>query len=398
MSAHFLDVLQGLPTLKMFGRSKEQAGTIDEISKHFGDTTMVVLRTAFQTSLALEWAAVAGTAFVAVEVSLRLMHGMLAFDRALAVLLLTPEFFLPLRQLSLKYHAGTAGRAAAQRIFTLLDVPSSAHMAPPAPASAAITTLPRPFDIQCLDIHYAYQGGQRPALQGLTLTIPHAQTVALVGASGAGKSTVANLLLRFIEPDSGTIVVGGIPLRDIDRAAWRTLIGWVPQHPHLFHGTVADNIQLGRPEAGPAAVEAAAQAANAGEFIQALPLGYDTPINERGARLSGGQRQRLAIARAFLKDAPILILDEATAYLDAENEALIQDALARLMRGRTVLIIAHRLVMAQHADQIVVLDHGRAVECGTHRALLAAGGLYRALVSATHERVPIEQEGGSGWR
>ena len=219
-------------------------------------------------------------------------------------------------------------------------------------------------------------------MHGFSLTIPHGQTVALVGPTGAGKTTVASLLLRFIDADAGRISVGGLPLDSIDRAAWRGQVAWVPQLPHLFHGTIADNIRLARPEAGMEAVIAAARAAHADEFIATLPRGYDTPLGEGGARLSGGQRQRLAIARAFLKDAPVLILDEATASLDARSEALIQDALARLTVGRTVLIIAHRLALAYAADQIVVMDAGRAVEAGSHEGLLAQGGLYRQLVES----------------
>jgi ABC-type multidrug transport system fused ATPase/permease subunit len=218
-------------------------------------------------------------------------------------------------------------------------------------------------------------------LRGLTFTIPHGQTVALVGATGAGKSTVASLLLRFIEPDAGRITVNGEALTGSDPAVWRRHIAYVPQLPHLFHGTVLDNIRLARPEASLDQVIAAAAAAHAHEFIQALSQGYDTPLGEGGARLSGGQRQRLALARAFLKDAPLLLLDEATANLDAESDALIRDALARLTTGRTVLLIAHRLELAYSADQIVVLDGGRAAETGDHATLLVQNGLYTHLVA-----------------
>ena len=380
MSAHFLDMLQGLTTLKLFGRSKEQTETIAEISERFGRTTMQVLRTAFQTSLALEWAAVAATALVAVQVSLRLMDGLVAFDRALAVLLLTPEFFMPLRQLALQYHAGTTGKAAAQRIFALLDAP--VPQAAPAPNASLATQIPEHGDLRFADVHLAYDGGERPALRGLTMAIPHGQMVALVGASGAGKTTVARLLLRFVEPTSGAILLGETPLATLDPDVWRARIAWVPQQPRLFYGTVADNLRLARPAGSQEELEEAARMANALDFIRALPQGFATPIHEGGTRLSGGQRQRIAIARAFLKDAPLLILDEATAHLGAESEALIREATLRLLRGRTALIIAHRLEMAYGADQIVVLDHGQAVESGDHHSLLAAGGYYQALVAS----------------
>ena len=376
MSAFFLDMLQGLATLKMFGRSREQIENIREISQKFGNTSMEVLRTAFQTNLVLEWGGTIATALVAVEVSLRLMGGTLPFNHALAVLVITPEFFLPLRQLALKYHAGTAGKAAAERIFAILDTPPKMPR-----AQTRRWVVPARLDIRFDNVSFAYADGQRPALQGFSLSIPHGQTIALVGTTGAGKTTAAHLLLRFIEPDRGLITIDGAALETIDPSVWRSRVAWVPQIPHLFYGTIADNIRLARSDASRADIIAAAQAAHAHDFIAQLPLGYDTPIEERGARLSGGQQQRLAIARAFLKDAPFLILDEATSYLDSASEAAIQDALLRLMRGRTVLIIGHRLKLVFAADQVAVLDRGRVIEMGAPRKLLTQGGPYQQLVA-----------------
>jgi ATP-binding cassette subfamily C protein CydD len=403
MSAFFFDVLQGITTLKLFGRSREQADNIEDISRHYGKTTMEVLTTAFQTSLVMEWAATAATALVALEVSLRLMGGLLPFDRALAVLLLTPEFFLPLRQMAVRYHAGTAGQAAAARIFALLDVPLPGRPVGSVVAETGVTEVPADsLEIAFSRVDFTYPAGTAnghlatpadtahspvesiPAVQNLTFTLPAGSTAALVGPTGAGKTTIASLLLRFIEPQAGTITVGGQPLAGIDPTRWRAQVAWVPQHPYLFHGTVADNIRLARPAATLEEVDAAAQAAHATEFIARLPQGYDTPIGERGVRLSGGQQQRLALARAFLKNAPLLILDEATTYLDAASEALIEAALLRLRQGRTVLMITHRLHLAASADQIIVLDGGRIVQAGDHPSLLAADGLYRRLVLA-HE-------------
>jgi ATP-binding cassette subfamily C protein CydD len=394
LSAFFLDVLQGIATLKMFGRSREQADTIGEISERYGKTTMEVLATAFQTSLMMEWAATAATAMVALEASLRLMSGGITFDRALAVLLLTPEFFLPLRQMAVKYHTGTAGKAAAERVFAVVDGPGKEGErigGSEAQDRAWAGLLTEPAEICFADVWFAYPPrgedsrqlaeNWATALRGLTFTIPGGRTTALVGATGAGKSTAASLLLRFIEPDAGQITVGGAALAGSDPAAWRRNIAYVPQWPHIFHGTALANIRLARPEASMDEVIAAAQAAHAHEFIQALPQGYDTPLGEGGARLSGGQRQRLALARAFLKDAPMLLLDEATANLDMRSDALIRDALARLLANRTALIIAHRLELAATADQIVVMEAGRAAETGTHATLLAQNGLYTHLVA-----------------
>ncbi len=380
MSAHLLDVLQGLPTLKIFGRSREQAATIAAVSEQFREATMSVLRVAFLSAFVLEMLATISTAIIAVEIGLRLLYGRLDFDRALFILILAPEYYLPLRQLGARFHAGVSGVTAAARIFAVLETrpadcaPSPAITPPPIPTP--------PFELHFADVHYAYDGGDRPALNGLTLHLPAGQTVALVGPSGAGKSTVAHLLLRFLAPTAGRITVNGRDLCDLPADDWRAQIAWVPQLPYLFDGTVADNIRLGRPDASLEAVVHAAQQAGADGFIRALPDGYDTRIGERGARLSGGQAQRLALARAFLRDVPLVILDEATANLDPETEASILAAMETLRRGRTALVIAHRLHTIRDADQVAVLMDGRVVQYGPPAALSAQPGPYRRLLRA----------------
>jgi ATP-binding cassette, subfamily C, bacterial CydCD len=388
MSAYFLDVLQGLTTLKILGSSRSQIGVIDQVSERFRQTTMSVLRVTFLSALVLEMVSTLSTAVVAVEIGLRLLYNQLTFEQAFFVLLLAPEFYLPLRLLGTRFHAGMAGVSAARRIFDILetqphgttgDLPAAAE--PPSPAVNSIT-----FEAVC----YQYDG-ERPALNGVTFSLHSGKKTALVGPSGAGKSTLADLLLGFLTPQAGAIHVGGCPLAEIPTQAWRAQVAWVPQRPHLFHDSVAANIRLARPEASLTEVEQAARRAHAHDFIQALPQGYDTLIGERGARLSAGQRQRLALARAFLKDAPLLILDEATNNLDPESEALVQEALERLLAGRTALIIAHRLNTVASADQILVLEHGRVVESGTHANLQAQSGLYQRLLAASQsvERSPI---------
>ena len=381
LGAFFLDMLRGLPTLKMFGRGPEQVESIRAISRRYGDTTMDVLRTAFQTSLVLEWGAAVAVALVAVEVSLRLMGGSIEFERALAVLIIVPEFFLPLRTLAIRYHSGADGRTVAERVFAVLDEPLPVGRASTAFGGSG-AMVPAAAEIVFDGISVTYPGRSAPALDGFDLIIPDRGVVALDGATGAGKTTVANLLLRFIEPDGGFLRVGGLPLASIDLAAWRAYVAWVPQRPYLFHGTVADNIRLARPGASVDEIRTAASEAGAATFIDAMPRGYDTPVGEDGIRLSGGQRQRIALARAFLTGARLVILDEATSHLDAASEDLVRDAVARMGRDRAVLVVSHRLRLVSVADVVAVIDHGRVVQVGAPANLAARDGPFRRLLAA----------------
>ncbi|MHB1135078.1 MAG: ABC transporter ATP-binding protein, partial [Chloroflexota bacterium] len=238
------------------------------------------------------------------------------------------------------------------------------------------------FPIVFFDVHFAYEGGARPALRGVSLALAAGETVALVGPSGAGKSTLAYLLLRFLEPDAGTISAAGRPLADWSPAEWRRFVAYVPQHPHLFAATLAENVRLARPAASAAEVARALSLAGCDDFLPTLPQGLETPLGERGARLSGGQAQRLALARAFLKDSPLLVLDEPLANLDPAQAAALDAALARLQAGRATLVIAHRLGTARRAERVLVLADGRLAQQGRHEALLAADGLYARLVAA----------------
>jgi ATP-binding cassette subfamily C protein CydD len=379
MSAHFLDTLQGLTTLKFLGRSRDQVRVIAAISAQFSQTTLGVLRVAFLSALVLEMVATLSTAVVAVEIGLRLLYGRLVFEQAFFVLILAPEFYLPLRMLGTRFHAGMSGVATAERIFEILGT-CPPHMTQSAPHTTHPPQLR--LDIHFQDVHYAYENGQRIALRGVSLHIPPGHKVAIVGPSGSGKTTIARLLLRFFDPDQGSITVDGKPLDTLDVTSWRSQISWVPQHPYLFNASVEENIRLADPDASTEEVIHAARQAFAHDFIQTLPQAYDTLIGERGSRLSGGQAQRIALARAFLKKAPFLILDEATANLDPEIEAQLREAMDHLLQDRTALIIAHRLGVAQDADTILVLAGGRVIESGSHAALLEDGGLYSRLFAA----------------
>ncbi len=376
LGAHFLDVFQGLVTLKLFNRSQAQTQSIAQITDQFRQATMRVLRVSFLSAFMLEMLSTLSIAIVAVEIGVRLLHGGLGFEQALFLLIIAPEFYLPLRTLGARFHAAASSNAASVEIYRVLDHPLQRTSVSGGAAAPALMQIH--FDA----VSFAYEKGARPALNGLTLDIQPGQKVALVGASGSGKSTSANLLLRFVLPDAGRISVGGVDLSTLDAAQWRARVAWVPQAPYLFNTTIAENIRLGKSGATEAQIVQAAQAAGAHEFISQLPAGYDTPCGERGARLSGGQAQRIAIARAMLKDAPLLILDEATASLDEESEAIIQAALRRLLVGRTALIIAHRLNTVRDADRIYVLDGGQVVEQGAHAELMTQQGAYQQLIRA----------------
>jgi len=379
LSGHFLDVLQGLTTLKLFNRSASQVRTLYRLSDEFRVATLKVLRVAFLSSLALELLTSLSIAVIAVEIGFRLLYGRMLFTEAFFILVLAPDFYQPLRNFAASFHAASAGQAAAEKLYAWLDQP-------PLPAPSLPNPIPNPLFPICFErVSYTYPKRAQAALTDLHFTLEAGQKVAFVGASGAGKSTVAPLLLGFLQPSQGQILVAGQNLNTFLPALWREKIAWVSQTPYLFQGSLLDNLRFARPQADMDALTWSAEQAGLLTVIEKLPQGWQTPIGERGLRLSGGEAQRLAIARAFLKDAPLLIWDEATANLDPLTEADILQAMAKLLSRRTALIIAHRLHTIYNADLILVLEAGRLVQSGSHAELITQEGVYQRLV-ATYER------------
>lgn len=377
MSAYFLDTLQGITTLKALGRSREQAEKIAAVGEQYRETTMSVLRVTFLSALALELLSTIGTAIVAVQIGLRLLYGRIGFEEAFFLLLLAPEFYLPLRNLGLRFHAGMSGIAAAKRIFGILEVEAPN----PAPTQAELPTPPLTIELEGVGYTYLSERSE-PALADVSLRLEPGEMIALVGTSGAGKSTLAHLLLRFLEPRQGAIRVNGVSLADLPVEDWRRLVAWVPQIPHLFHSTLVDNLRIAEQDASLEQMKEALEWAGLGEFVSAQPLGLDTPVGESGARISGGQAQRLALARSYLRAAPLLILDEPTAHLDSAQEQILEEKIRQLCRGRTALLIAHRLPTILRADRVIVLEAGRIVESGKPEALIQAGGAFARLLDA----------------
>jgi thiol reductant ABC exporter CydD subunit len=349
LAGHFLDAVAGLPTLKVFGRAKAQATAIGEMTDRYRHTTMLTLRLAFLSSLVLELLATISVALVAVAVGLRLLGGHLDLRTALFVLILAPEAYLPFRLLGTNFHASAEGMKAAEQVFSVVERPL--------PPAGTVTATPDPSvtGISLDNIEVTYPGRGQPALRRISFRVDPAEVVAVVGPSGCGKSTLLGVLLGLISPDSGSVRVGGFDLRELDIGSWRSRLAWVPQHPHLFAASMADNVRLGRPDAPARAVAGAVADAGLDEVVDRLPRGLDTRLGERGAGLSAGERQRVALARAFLMNAPLLLLDEPTANLDGATESTVLGGIRRLVEGRTVLLVAHRPELVALADRVVSL-------------------------------------------
>ena len=354
LGARFLDTVGGLETLRAFGRAAAQEEAIASSSERYRRETMGTLRVAFLSAFVLELLAMLGTALVAVTVGVQLANGDLGLEAGLTVLLLAPELYAPLRQLGAHFHASADGLAAAERILAVLDLPAGVAV----PARPRPAPDPRQAAVALEGVRFAHPG-REPVLEDAWLALEPGETVALVGASGAGKTTLLSLLLRLADPGSGRIACGGVDLREVDPRAWRRQIAWVPQRPTLFAATVADNVRLADPGASDARVREAVRRAGALEVVEMLPGGIDARVGEGGRRLSAGQARRIALARAFLSDAPLVVLDEPTAHLDAESAALVDEALVRLLAGRTALLAVHRPALARRTDRVVELRDGR---------------------------------------
>lgn len=381
LSEYILDTLQGLVSLKAMGRVRERETHLGRVADAYYTTTLTVLRMTFLSALAMELISTLSTALVAVEIGLRLLYGRLDFLHGFFILLIAPEFYLPLRMLGQRFHAAMSGVSAAQTIFTLLDEAETASAWSRVSLMEeklvqSVVSLAPPLRIRFEDVAFTYPGRPDMTLQDITFEIQRGQKVALIGPSGAGKTTLAYLLLGFLQPSGGRILVNDHPLAQIPFEEWRKFIAWVPQNPYVFHANLAWNVRMACPEAPEEALRVAGQRAFLDEVLAHHPRAWDMVVGEQGGGLSGGEAQRVALARAFLKDAPLLVMDEPTAHLDPDLEVRLERVIRTLLEGRTSLIIAHRLTTIQNADWVLVLEDGRIVEQGPPADLFARKGAF----------------------
>jgi ATP-binding cassette subfamily C protein CydD len=392
MSAHFLDTLQGLATLKIFYRAADQADEVEKSSEHYRKGTMAVLRVAFLSSAVLEFLTSVAIAMTAVFLGLSYLHFLdfglyereLTLQTGLFLLLLAPEFYQPLRDLGTHYHARAEALGAAQEIHAILAEPIPDRI----PAATIPFARQESISIELTHVSHSFDKGRRPALADLNLHIKAGEWLAIVGASGAGKTTLLNLLLGFLELQQGEITVNGQPLSSLNLDDWQRQIAWVPQHPALFDGSLGNNISLGKPTIAKKELLTAARAAHVDRIAATTEQSLDLAVGEQGNQLSGGEARRVALARAFAKDAPLILLDEPTARLDRENEQLIMTSLKQLAPGRTLIMLTHRLDTAQSADRIAVMAAGAVVEQGKHQELMALDGVYAELINSGRQVLP----------
>jgi thiol reductant ABC exporter CydD subunit len=367
LSARFLDMLRGLPTLRAFGREAHGRREVAEATDGLRRTTLSTLRVAFVSALALEFLAGIGTGLVAMVLGLRLLGGHVSLSTALAVLLVSPEVFLPLRRAAAEFHASTEGQAAADRVLSVLDIEAGGPPDQPDACPGGRDRLGAAAGrdgrsasaqlgfLRLESVTVAYPGRGAPALDRFSLAVEAGEHVALVGPSGSGKSTAVGLLLGFVRPTSGRVVVGGRDLAATDVATWRHRLAWVPQHPHLLHGSLEDNLRIADPDASDELLARAIELVGLSHVVDGLPQGLATPLGEGGVSLSAGERQRLALARAVIRDREVVLLDEPVAHLDAHAEAALAQSLGPWLESRTVLVAAHRPELVARLDRVVQL-------------------------------------------
>ena len=384
MSAQFLETLQGLTALKALNQTQSAEERLRSVSERYRKTTLEVLRVTFLSSLALELMATISVAVVAVQMGLRLLAGGIGFEQALFILVVAPDFYLPLRQLGMKFHSASAGVSAARRIFEILDLPEEA---PVQLETSILEVQPGPLEIELRDVTYQFPGRGEPVINGINLRLAAGYVTAVVGRSGAGKSSLANLLLGFIQPTRGAILINHVPLASVNLRAWREQIAWVGQSPSIFSGSIRENILLGRRMTDDENLSWVLAACGLEDWIKSLSHGLETRIGEGGALISSGQAQRLMFCRALLKPARLVVLDEPTAHLDAKLEKELLRAMQVLFAGKTVLLIAHRLPTVMLAQHLVVMDAGRIIEEGEPQTLIKQPGVFQGLVQ-TYRGIP----------